>query len=278
MSHPHVIEISINGTLFAFDRAEQTGRSIKERAGIPADHVLCLDLRRPSGGEDCKGGAADELHVIDDCNEVALEQGQKFLSHAPEVHHGVTVAINKKPYEFRDPHQTGRSIKERGGIPITDVLFLQRPVEDEVIGDDTKITLKHGDCFHSSPPANYGNTAAFEAADVGYETFETHRQPDGWTLLVVSNYPVPRGYTPRSTKLLVKLPPMFPDAAPDMFWLNPPVRTAAGCAPQGTSTEQLLSQQWQRFSWHLVAGAWRPGTSTLRDFMRCVRARLEKCD
>lgn len=273
MSHPHHIEVSVNGAIIAFESAKQTGRTIKERAGISDDHVLCLDLRRPPEGE---GGAADELRVIDDCDGVTLEHGQKFLSHAPDVHHGVTVTINKKPFKFQDPHQTSRSIKERAGIPLTDVLFLQRPIEDEVIPDDKKVVLKCGDCFHSSPPANYGGTAAFEAADVGYAKFETHRQPNGWTMLVIPDYPLPEGFTPRSTKLLVKLPPQFPDAAPDMFWTNPHIGTINGGAPQGTATESLLGNQWQRFSWHLLPGAWRPGTSTLRDFMRCVRARFEK--
>jgi hypothetical protein len=189
--------------------------------------------------------------------------------------HTVTVKINGNEYDFADPHQTGRSIKERASIPLTDVLFLDRPHEDEVIADDTKINLKRDDCFHSAPPANYGGLP-LDAADVGSDQFEVVKQADGWTFLIVSGYVLPEGYSPSNVRLLVKLAPTFPDAAPDMFWLTPHIRTAAGAAPQGTSTETLLDEQWQRFSWHLLPGAWRPGRSTLRDYMRCVRARLEK--
>lgn len=266
------IHVSINGEHFAFEHPDQTGRSIKERGGIPSDHILCLDAKRSH--DDYPG--VDELKVIDDCDVVVLKEGQKFLSHAADVHHGVTVTINKKPYEFHEPRQTGRLLKERAGIPVSDVLFLHRPEEDEVIGDDTKIVLKCGDCFHSSPPANYGATMAIEAVDVGYDQFEAQRQPDGWTMLIVPDYLLPDGFMPRSARLLIKLPPLFPDAAPDMFWLSPQVRTASGGAPQGTSSETLLGTVWQRFSWHLLPGAWQPGASTLRDYMRCVRARLEK--
>jgi hypothetical protein len=271
------VEVLINGAQVAFEEAHQTGRSIKERACIPGDHILCLDRKALAKGEDCGcEGGVDELKVIADDDVVILEHGQHFLSHAPAAHHGVTVMINKQPFEFAEPHQTGRSIKERAGIPIADVLFLDRPGEDEVIGDDKKIVLKSGDCFHSSPPANYGGVAAVEAADVGYDEFEKLPQPGGWTFLIVPNFPVPDAYTPRSVRLLVKLPPLFPDAAPDMFWLSPHIRTASGAVPQGTSPENLVGADWQRFSWHLQPGAWRPGSSTLRDYMRCIRARLEK--
>lgn len=278
MSHTHPeIEVLVNGTRAAFEQAHQTGRSIKERACIPCDHILCLDMNHhhKQGDGGCESGV-DELEVIGDDDAVTLQHGQHFLSHTAEVHHGVTVTINNQPFEFADAHQTGQTIKERAGIPIADVLFLDQPVEDEVIGDDKKIVLKCGDRFHSSPPANYGNCPPIGVADVGYEQFEKLPQQDGWTFLIVPSFPLPDAFSPRVARLLIKLPPLFPDAAPDMFWLSPPVRTAAGGAPQGTSTETLLGSEWQRFSWHLLPGAWRVGASTLRDFMRCIRARLEK--
>jgi hypothetical protein len=61
-----------------------------------------------------------------------------------------------------------------------------------------------------------------------------------------------------------------------MFWLSPQIRTPSGVVPHGTSIETVLGTPWQRFSWHLKPGAWRPGLSTLRDYMRCVRTRLER--
>ena len=57
--------------------------------------------------------------------------------------HPIHIFINKKEYEIHDPVQTGASLKNLAGIPLNDVLFLQRPGEDEVIPNDTKITLKN---------------------------------------------------------------------------------------------------------------------------------------
>lgn len=268
--------VFINHSCVTFHESEQTGRRIKEYAHIPLDHVLCLDSPGDHKHEtcDCERRHHSELQVIADDEKVRLENGQHFWSVASAAH-TVTVTINRKPFEFVDPRQTGRSLKERAGIPLGDVLFRHRDKEDEVITDDAKVTLKCDDCFHSAPPANYGGPTITHV-DVGFEHFESKAQPDGWTFLIVPDYALPEGLSPRSVQLLVKLPPAFPDAAPDMFWLSPDVRTPTGVVPQGTSIENMLGAQWQRFSWHLNPGAWRPGISTLRDYMRCVRARLER--
>jgi hypothetical protein len=277
MSHLEPVPVFIDNTRVEFDHATQTGASIKARARIPSEYALYRDLgpRHPDDEPLCdRIRQAGDLHAVAKDERLELQEGERFRTHAPAAQ-GITVTINRQAYVFADPHQTGHSLKERAGIPSADVLFLDHPKEDDVITDDTKVVLKCGECFHSAPPANYG-APAIDAADVGFDRFESALQPDGWTYLIVPDYPMPDGFTPNLVRLLIKLPPLFPDAAPDMFWLSPQVRTASGATPQGTSIESVLDAEWQRFSWHLVPGAWRPGISSLRDFMRCVRARLEK--
>jgi hypothetical protein len=276
-SSNHVVHVHINQTRYSFEHSVCTGRAIKDRAGIPLDHILCVDLGSHGAHEDpnrAKPHRDEELQLIGDDQSFTLEPGLHFWTHA-KPQHSTTVTIDGKEYAFANPQQTGRSLKERAQIPAGDVLFLDRPHEDQVIPDDSTITLKCGECFHSAPPANYG-APPIAATDVGFAQFEAVAQPDGWTFLVVPDFPLPSGYSASNAKLLVKLPPAFPDAAPDMFWLSPEVKTANGGAPMGTSTEPLIGSNWQRFSWHLLPGAWRPGASSLRDYMRCVRARLEK--
>lgn len=193
--------------------------------------------------------------------------------------HPIHIFINKKQYEIRDPVQTGASLKELAGIPLNDVLFLQRPGEDEVIPNDKKITLKNGDHLHSQPPADYGREAALLAgAGIPTERATLHPDAGGWQFLVISDFQLPEGFQPNRVELLIKLPPAFPDAAPDMFWVCPAVRTTAGNMPRSTTNERLLGKNWQRFSWHLAAGAWKPGVSDLRDFMRCIYSRFLRMD
>jgi hypothetical protein len=193
--------------------------------------------------------------------------------------HPIHIFINKKKYEIDDPVQTGASLKNLAGIPLNDVLFLQRPGEDEVIPNHAKITLKNGEHFHSQPPADYGlGVALLEEAGIPLDRATLHNEAGGWVFVVISNYELPAGFVPNRVDLLVKLPPGFPDSAPDMFWVHPEVRAPNGAIPKATSPERLLGKNWQRFSWHLAAGAWKPGVSELRDFLRCIYSRFLRLD
>ena len=193
-------------------------------------------------------------------------------------HHKTVVFINRGKFELADPVQTGRSLKELAKIPLDDVLFLQRPHADEVIANDAHVTLKDGDHLHSQPPANYGK-GVVDATELGVGgKFDVLAQADEWTFVVVHDFEIPPPYEPRRARLLLKLPPLFPEAQPDMFWLSPAIRLPGGGAPKGTGLEAVLAENWQRFSWHLLPGAWKPGQSGLRDFMRCIRSRLERRD
>jgi hypothetical protein len=195
----------------------------------------------------------------------------------------IHVFINKQKFELSDPVQTGASLKALAGIAPADPLFLQQPGDDLVIANGATVTLKNGSQLHSQPPADYGAPDAVLSAwlaDAGIEAARAtlYSAPGQWSFLVVSDYQVPDGYAPQNVRLLVKLPPTFPDAAPDMFWVQPALRTLGGAMPKATSSERLLGEDWQRFSWHLASGAWIPGSSTLRDFLRCVAGRFQRCD
>lgn len=199
----------------------------------------------------------------------------------------IHVFINNRKFDLATAEQTGAALKALAGIPMADALFLRQPGDDVVIANGASVTLKNGSQLHSQPPADYGASAVGAAAlapaclaDAGIDPAqaEVHEGSDGWSFLVLSGYRVPTGYTPDTLRLLLKLPPTFPDAAPDMFWVLPALRTHTGGVPRATSTERLLGDDWQRFSWHLAPGAWVPGTSTLRDFLRCVAARFQKLD
>lgn len=193
--------------------------------------------------------------------------------------HAVHIFINQKRYDLDSPVQTGASLKALAGIPLGDVLFLQQPGEDEVIPNDARVTLKNGDHLHSQPPADYG-LGDSDVMDAGLEPrrVQLHPEAGGWSTLVIPDYRLPPGFEPACVELLLKLPPLFPEAAPDMFWVHPAVRTVGGVPPRATSIERLLGKEWQRFSWHLASGAWKPGVSTLRDYLRCVCARFLRLD
>ena len=119
-------------------------------------------------------------------------------------------------------------------------------------------------------------------ADVAYlqrQNYQWSALPEGgYVCLVVPGFRIPPGYQQSSSDLLVRLPPGFPDAQPDMWWFDPPLRIAAsGAMPPNTDvTESYVSRTWQRWSRHFPAGAWRPGRSGVESYLTLIRKDLEK--
>jgi hypothetical protein len=101
-------------------------------------------------------------------------------------------------------------------------------------------------------------------------------QPEGGlTCVVLEGFRLPRGLSVATTDMLLRLPPGFPDAAPDMFWCDPPVhRTDGSIINQSEVTESYLGRQWQRFSRHLNPGEWRPGVDSVDSFVVLIRKTL----
>jgi hypothetical protein len=99
----------------------------------------------------------------------------------------------------------------------------------------------------------------------------------GMVCVTIRGWPVPHGYEPDETDLLLRLPPGFPDVQPDMYWCDPPVRYAGGGGfpPAADLMETYLGKTWQRFSRHLPAGAWIPGRDSLESYLALIRRNLQ---
>lgn len=100
----------------------------------------------------------------------------------------------------------------------------------------------------------------------------------GLICVVIKGWSLPAGYEPPTVDLLLRLPPGFPDAQPDMYWCNPPVRVSATGAypPAADQMEQYLGRTWQRFSRHLAGGAWQPGRDNLASYLALITQGLTR--
>jgi hypothetical protein len=105
----------------------------------------------------------------------------------------------------------------------------------------------------------------------------TAAEESGHICVVIHDYPLPPGFDRDSTDVLVRLPAGYPDAAPDMFWCDPPVHRADGSfAPASEQMEQHVGRTWQRFSRHLSPGTWHPGTDRLASFLALIAEDLRR--
>lgn len=100
----------------------------------------------------------------------------------------------------------------------------------------------------------------------------------GWTELIIRAFALPSGFEPQATDLLLRLPPGFPDAAPDMWWVHPHVTVSAtGRPPAATEVHEIQAdgRTWQRFSRHLQT-PWRPGIDDLDTWLNLIERSLAK--
>ncbi len=97
------------------------------------------------------------------------------------------------------------------------------------------------------------------------------------TCVILPNFPLPPGFQRTESDLLLRLNSSYPDAAPDMWWFDPPVLRADGRVIPATQViEPHLGRSWQRWSRHFVAGQWKSGIDGLESFLALIKEELER--
>jgi len=94
-------------------------------------------------------------------------------------------------------------------------------------------------------------------------------------LLIIERYPLPEGYSETAVKLLLEVPPGYPDAGLDMFWVHPTIKFSKNDQlPQAADSMEPKCDDlsWQRFSRH--GYPWKPGDSIV-SYLIWIRRELE---
>ena len=107
-------------------------------------------------------------------------------------------------------------------------------------------------------------------------TFSTILDPDGFIAVTVESVKLSAGLAPSTSTMLIRLPPGFPDAGPDMFYFDPPVRLDNGGVVPGTEVTWTdpRGRVWQRWSRH-IGRQWRPGIDNLATYLAYIRRCLD---
>ncbi len=93
------------------------------------------------------------------------------------------------------------------------------------------------------------------------------------TCVVLRGWPLPPGLDRSETDVLLRLPPGYPDVAPDMWWVDPPVRRSTGDQIAATELSEVhIGREWQRWSRHFAAGQWQAGIDRLENFIGLMSA------
>lgn len=97
----------------------------------------------------------------------------------------------------------------------------------------------------------------------------------GWINVIIQAFPLGEGFNMSSSNLLIRIQLTYPDAGPDMFWVEVGVLLANGQPPQAAEAiETIQGRNWRRFSWHRQA--WNPSVDNLHGYLEFIRRRLRE--
>lgn len=102
-------------------------------------------------------------------------------------------------------------------------------------------------------------------------------QDGGTKGVVIQNWQLPSGkFNYNAIDLLVLLPPGYPDAPPDMFYVFPHLILSDINRPAKAADVpfQFDNKNWQRWSRHFGAHEWRSGIDCLMTFLKKVETAL----
>lgn len=201
------------------------------------------------------------------------------------------IFINKQKYDAPKSPMTGAEIKGLAGLGTDHELRLLQGETDrqpgEPIGDEQSIQIDKALHFRAVPKdRNYGSALVsvpdqldreiLTLRERGY-TVDAPLESPGEYLLIFSAFPLPNGkYNMATTRLMLRVPFGYPNAALDMFYTQPDLLLASGAVPrQAQVLETLPGGVWRRFSWHRNA-PWNPGRDNLLSFVSFVEDNLAR--
>lgn len=112
-----------------------------------------------------------------------------------------------------------------------------------------------------------------QTEQITYRAFEDA----GMLCVLFEAFPMPAGLSADHVDVLLRLAPLYPDAAPDMWWVSPALTDENGTVIPGTEvTEKYCGRSWQRWSRHLDPTMWRAGVDGLHTFVALLRNELTK--
>lgn len=104
------------------------------------------------------------------------------------------------------------------------------------------------------------------------------RSSDGHRWLLIRDYPVPEGFTAERTTIALMLPPAYPQAEIDMFYVHPHLRLSSGAEIPATQALQTIGglsfQRWSRHRGSIKP--WNPRRDNVVTHLALVESALLK--
>lgn len=278
----HSVHITIDGKKHDITPGLTSGATLRSLASLTGPEQLVLEV---PNDPDIPIEAGDSILIRGD-ESFSIGKGTPPLADNPYLHHGIRVHMNgEKIPEGKAFHHAKVNVNELLALdpeakPGYAVYADLDGLADEVIPEGVRLILQPNDKYGTSPSGNVGGMDVLQEHLLEVQaTFPRAHlaEGNGQHYLVVPGFQLPEAWGRQVITILVQIPNGFPQAAPDMFWVEPEIHLASGADPNAAGSREIhLERQWQRFSWHYAdqQAAWRPATSTLLSHLRFCATRF----
>lgn len=288
---------SVNNDSEITDKRELTPEEILKLAGLdPEEHFLILvkkDGSKVSYGRqphikikiECGG-----MHFITERKDCIVDIEHCFgCGVIPVIAYKYIIKINTTPFTVDKPAMTGREIlalinetpetyylryKHKGGSKIVEA--------DEVV-DFTACGIERFSAKAKNCTEGRVNKRDFllPEEDVNYLeekgfTYETIIS-NGTQWVILRNYDLPSGYTHQNADIAIRIPPNYPIAPLDMFYMYPNLARTDGQPIGALSPLVIENKQYQQWSRHRTANnQWVPGEDNLATHISLMNHSLQE--
>ncbi len=90
--------------------------------------------------------------------------------------------------------------------------------------------------------------------------------------IIIHDYPLPKGYNPDKSSLMLIIPENYPTTKIDMFYFSPNIERQDRATIEALSDENHFNQNWQRWSRHYD---WRPGIDNISTHISYIHNQLK---
>ena len=273
--------ITIDGNELDWPADAITGAVIRELGGIPNEKLVYLErqgepdlLIEDNDSIKIMVGGIEEFSSREPKVWELNVQGKRIVSKTPTI--SVVDALTRAGF---DPNAWIIILKVAGEpkrqLSVHDTIDLTTPGIE-------KIRLMAKDVNNGEARPTFRRDFALLEVDESYLDglglpWET-RAAGEQRWLIIRDYPVPPGYTISITALALLVPPTYPQAEIDMFYVYPPLqKTSGGVIPATEATQPIDGLLFQRWSRHRGAGSsWTPQKDNIVTHLALVESAIAK--
>lgn len=193
----------------------------------------------------------------------------------------IKIYIDAEVYSVDVHEMTGAELKALAGIPSGDRLYKEVPGSrpDKAITDQEVVRLHEWDKFYGLPPGTKGEGVLplvekqIDHARRDHPDLTATSLADGSIELEIASYELPQGWNKTHTRVLMVVPPGYPDQRPQGFFADHDLLLASRQRGGGQGDEARNGSNWSRFCWG--SDKWDPQRDGLWKYVKLMLSRFE---